>query len=101
MLPGNRIFISSGYGTGSAMLKLTGGAPEELWTSKHMRNQLNPSLYVDGYLYGVDGDTSGKATLNCIDAKTGELKWKGSERSGQAASSPPWASSSSSPRSAN
>jgi len=77
VLPGNRIFISSGYGTGSAMLKLTGGAPEELWTSKHMRNQLNPSLYIDGYLYGVDGDTSGKATLNCIDAKTGELKWKG------------------------
>ena len=76
VLPGGRIFISSGYGTGCAMLKLTSGAPEELWTSKDMRNQLNPSIYIDGYLYGVDGDTSGKATLNCIDANTGELKWK-------------------------
>ena len=42
-----------------------------------MRNQFNGCIYLDGYLYGVDGNTSGKATLDCIDAKTGKLKWKG------------------------
>ena len=59
------------------MLQLTDGAPKQLWFSKDMRNQFNPSIYLDGYFYGVDGNTSGKATLNCIDAKTGKLKWKG------------------------
>ena len=77
LLPGDRLFISSGYKTGCAMLQLTDGAPKLLWKNENMRNQLNPSLYIDGYLYGVDGDTSGNATLNCLDAKSGELKWKG------------------------
>ena len=77
VLPGNRIFISSGYGKGCAMLQLTDGAPKQLWFTEEMRNQLNPSVYLDGYLYGVDGNTSDKATLNCLDAKTGKLKWKG------------------------
>ncbi|MFT4548201.1 MAG: outer membrane protein assembly factor BamB [Verrucomicrobiales bacterium] len=77
LIDDKRIFISSGYNEGCAMLELAPGGPKQLWSNKEMRNQLNPSLHLDGYLYGVDGNTSGKATLNCIDAKTGELKWKG------------------------
>ena len=79
LIDAEHMFISSGYGTGCAMLKIGEGnnAPEQLWFSKDMRNQFNPSIFVDGYLYGVDGNTTNKATLNCLDAKTGDLKWKG------------------------
>ncbi|MGI9240654.1 MAG: PQQ-binding-like beta-propeller repeat protein [Verrucomicrobiales bacterium] len=78
VLSDNRLFISSGYKTGCAMLQFSGsGASKELWKNKNMRNQLNPSLHIGGYLYGVDGDTSGNATLNCIDARNGKLMWKG------------------------
>ena len=77
-LEGGRVFISSGYDRGCAMLKLNGGdKPELLWTNNDMRNQFNPSIHLDGFLYGVDGNTSNKATLNCLDAKNGDVKWKG------------------------
>ena len=37
-----------------------------------MKNKLTSSLLHEGYLYGLD-----EAILACIDAATGELKWKG------------------------
>jgi len=71
------IYISSGYGSGGAMLQLTGSGAKVVWQSKELRTQFNPALYLDGHLYGIDGDTSSnRATLNCIDAKTGRGKWK-------------------------
>ena len=33
------------------------------------------SVLIDGYLYGVDGDTTQKASLKCIELKTGEVQW--------------------------
>jgi outer membrane protein assembly factor BamB len=71
-----RLFISSGYGKGGALLKLKGnGAPEELWKTKSLKTQLNAAVLHKGYLYGVDGDTTQKAPLKCIDFATGEEKW--------------------------
>ena len=71
-----RVFISSGYGKGGALLKLKGnGAPEELWNTKSLKTQLNAAVLHKGYLYGVDGDTTQKAPLKCIDFSTGEQKW--------------------------
>ena len=37
-----------------------------------MKNQFAGSVLRDGYLYGLD-----EAILACVDADTGELKWKG------------------------
>jgi outer membrane protein assembly factor BamB len=36
-----------------------------------MKNKFTSSLLRDGYLYGLD-----EAILACVDAATGELKWK-------------------------
>ncbi|MEW6305312.1 MAG: PQQ-binding-like beta-propeller repeat protein [Verrucomicrobiota bacterium] len=68
------IFISSGYGKGGALFK-PGAHPEELWKTKALRTQLNGAVLVGGYLYGVDGDTTTKASLKCLDLKTGVVKW--------------------------
>lgn len=73
---GNQIFISSGYNKGSAMLQLDAkGQPTEIWKSKDLRTQMNPGVYHEGYVYGTDGNAGNDATLNCIDWKTGDLKW--------------------------
>jgi outer membrane protein assembly factor BamB len=40
-----------------------------------MRNQFSSSIYIDGYIYGVDGQTKKKGFLRCIDAKDGTEKW--------------------------
>lgn len=75
ILSGDRVFISSGYGKGGALLKLGGAAPEQVWKTKKLRTQLNAAVLHDGYLYGVDGDTTEKAPLKCFDFATGEEKW--------------------------
>lgn len=64
------IFISSGYNTGAALLRLTASGLEVVWEGRQMRNQMPTSLLIDGYLYGFDDKQ-----LKCIDFKTGDEKW--------------------------
>lgn len=67
---GNEVFISSGYNTGCALLRINEMKPELLWQSKVMRNHFNSCVLYDGYLYGFD-----EADLKCIEWATGEEKW--------------------------
>jgi outer membrane protein assembly factor BamB len=72
----NRVFISTGYGSGAAVVEIaaTDGrlAAREVWRNTRMKNQFTSSVLLDGYIYGLDD-----AILACVDAATGELKWKG------------------------
>jgi outer membrane protein assembly factor BamB len=73
----DRVFISSGYGMDAAMLQLTAGADRqltvhELWRTNRMNNVFTSSVLHDGFIYGLD-----ESILTCLDASTGELKWKG------------------------
>ncbi len=72
---GDRMFIATGYGKGGALFKLGAGEPEQLWKTKKLRTQLNPAVLFNGYLYGIDGDTTEKASLKCLDFATGDEKW--------------------------
>jgi outer membrane protein assembly factor BamB len=73
---GDRIFISTGYGTGAAMIEIARNGTEltarELWRTNRMKNQFTSSVYHDGFIYGLD-----EAILACLDAATGNLMWKG------------------------
>lgn len=75
ILSGNSIFISSGYNRGSALLKLTAGQPEDVWRSKEYQNQFSSSVLIEGFLYGIDGDTTGERTLKCVELATGGIQW--------------------------
>jgi len=72
----NRVFLSSGYGVGAAVLELSreGSAfkVREVWRNTKIKNRFNSSVLKDGYIYGFD-----ESILACVDASTGELKWKG------------------------
>jgi outer membrane protein assembly factor BamB len=72
----NRFMISSGYGHGAALVEVTGSEgsfeAKALWTNKFMKNKFNTSVYHDGHFYGLD-----EGILACLDAATGERKWKG------------------------
>jgi outer membrane protein assembly factor BamB len=78
VLDGDRVFISSGYGVGCAMLRVkkeSGGkfaAPEVLWQNKHMKCKFTSPVHHDGFLYGLDD-----GILACLDAKTGAQRWEG------------------------
>jgi outer membrane protein assembly factor BamB len=72
----NRVYISSGYGHGAAVLELSpqGDAFQTrvIWANTRMKNKFNSAMLLDGYLYGLD-----EGILACVDAGSGDLKWKG------------------------
>ena len=74
-VPPDRLFISSGYDTGAALLQIKNqeGAIkiEELWRSREMKNQFSSSIYHDGHLYGFDNEH-----FKCIGADDGVTRWR-------------------------
>ena len=75
IIDGDRLFLSTGYGKGAGLFKLGTPEPEQLWKSKALATQLNAAVLYKGHLYGVDGDTSAKASLKCVEFATGTIKW--------------------------
>ena len=75
LVTGDRIFISSGYNRGAALLKLSDAEPTVVWSNKDMRNQFSSSVLIAGFLYGIDGDTARSRTLKCMALETGDVKW--------------------------
>ena len=71
VVAGDKIFISSGYNKGCAVVQFTGTALTELWKSATMRNHFNSSVLWQDYLYGFD-----ESTLTCVSFATGTTKWK-------------------------
>jgi outer membrane protein assembly factor BamB len=69
------VFVSSDYGTGCALLKLTpaGGkvTASEVYFNKDMRNHWCTSVLVGDYLYGYSG-----AILTAMKFLTGEVAWR-------------------------
>jgi outer membrane protein assembly factor BamB len=83
VLEGDRVFISSGYEHGCAMVhvKETGGKwsteVKENTSSKGLRCKFSNPVFYQGYIYGLD-----ESRLVCLDAGTLEQKWKTGSRYG-------------------
>lgn len=71
----DRVFISS-HDLGGALLQFNKQKSELIWKNRNMRNHFNSCVLVDGYLYGIDGNTDQPGTtFRCIDFKTGDVQW--------------------------
>jgi outer membrane protein assembly factor BamB len=72
---GNRVFISSDYGTGGGLVEIKGGdgglTAEEIYFTKDMKNHHSSSVLVGDYLYGFSS-----AILTAMRFDTGEIAWK-------------------------
>lgn len=75
LLDAQRIFLSAGYGHGAAVVEVSKAddrwSARTVWENLRMKNKFTSSVLLDGYLYGLD-----ESILACVDAATGELKWK-------------------------
>jgi outer membrane protein assembly factor BamB len=73
-----KVFVSSSEtDRRGRVLDITGSEPQLLWENHDMANHISASIYIDGYLYGVDGDyflEINRCTLRCLDAESGELR---------------------------
>jgi enterochelin esterase-like enzyme/outer membrane protein assembly factor BamB len=75
----DRLFIKHRQ-DGSAMLRLRAGpdgttAVDTLWTAPVLRTTYVVPVYHRGFLYGMNG----RSTLTCVDAATGEVRWRARE----------------------
>jgi outer membrane protein assembly factor BamB len=76
IISGNKMFVSSGYRTGGAVLDIRGGRPSVVWKNQNMHNQLNACVLINGHLYGTSGQSGHAGDLRCVDFNTGDVKWK-------------------------
>jgi len=71
----NMVFTSSGYGKGGSMVELasSGGATtcHFAWHSNDLMVHHGGMVLFDGHIYGTNDQV-----LNCVELKTGKLKWK-------------------------
>jgi outer membrane protein assembly factor BamB len=74
IVAGDKMFVSSGYRKGGALLKLN-GEPKTVWASQNMHNQLNSSILIDKHLYGISGQSGHGADLRCVEFETGKVLW--------------------------
>ncbi|MDB6124308.1 MAG: qgdA [Pedosphaera sp.] len=65
-----KMFISSGYGHGGALVDISKETPTKIWENKNMKNHFASSVLWKGHLYGVDENE-----LKCMVWDTGEVKW--------------------------
>lgn len=67
------IFVSSDYGTGAALLKLSATPPRasEVYFTREMKNHYSSSVLLGEYLYGFSS-----SVLTCMKFKTGEVAWR-------------------------
>jgi len=76
VLPGDRVFVSTGYGVGGKLLRVRRDVGDEfavelLWESRGLKAKFTNVVYSGGYLYGLDD-----GILVCLDPETGERRWK-------------------------
>jgi outer membrane protein assembly factor BamB len=71
----NKVFYTSAYGTGCALLglKAQGGEvkAEEIYFNREMMNHHGGVVLINGYLYGFNN-----AILTCIEFATGKMIWR-------------------------
>lgn len=78
VLPDDRVFITSGYGHGCAMLKVSEAngkfSAAEVWPNTPnpaMKSKFSNPVFHQGNLYGLDD-----GRLVCLDTATGKRQWK-------------------------
>ena len=71
----NRVFYSSAYGTGGALLALRAAngevRAEEAYFTRDMQNHHGGMVLLNGYLYGFNN-----SILTCLEFATGKLMWR-------------------------
>ena len=75
IVSGNSILISSGYGTGAAVLQTHQAEPDVLWMSKEFANQFSSSVLVRGHLFGFHGNIGRGGPFRSVEFNSGAVNW--------------------------
>jgi len=70
VIVGARVFVSSAYDHGCALVELADGGARSVWESRAMKSKMAGCVLVDGALYGFD-----ESLLECLDLD-GQERWR-------------------------
>lgn len=71
VVAGNRVFLSSDYGTGAALLELSPSGAREVYFTRDMRNHHSTSVLVGDHLYGFSS-----SILTAMRLADGSVAWR-------------------------
>ena len=72
----NQVFVSASYGTGAALLEVSGSQYKKIWSNDDsMSNHYSTCVIRDGYLYGFHGRQEEGQALRCVQFRTGKVMW--------------------------
>jgi len=69
----NKIFITSGYGKGCALLEFSSSSVRRIWQNTAIASHFTSPVYFNGFIYGVHGN-AGSGRLRTLDPATGQIK---------------------------
>ncbi|MBN2703437.1 MAG: PQQ-binding-like beta-propeller repeat protein [Pontiellaceae bacterium] len=75
LVPGNKVFISTGYKKGCALLDYSSGKLEKVWENNLIQSHFGSCVLFGRDIYGIDGQTKSKGFLRCISVEDGSEKW--------------------------
>jgi outer membrane protein assembly factor BamB len=71
IVAGNRVFVSSDYGAGAALLELSPAGAREVYFTRDMRNHHSTSVLAGDHLYGFSG-----SILTAMRFADGTVAWR-------------------------
>jgi outer membrane protein assembly factor BamB len=78
--PGNLLFISSAYNSGSRVLELHQSegktTVKELWFNRKLQSHLSTLIRHGDHLYFTSGSTSGPSFMTCVNIRSGQVVWQ-------------------------
>jgi len=73
---GDKVFITSGYGTGCELLKADTSDADTLWRNKTVASHHSDPFILDGFIYGYSGQSfQNRGAFKCVELETGKERW--------------------------
>lgn len=67
----DKVFVSSGYNSGCALIRFGNNFSGAIWSNRYMRNKHSTCVLIKSHLYGFD-----EKELCCMDIVNGRVKWR-------------------------
>ena len=76
VVAGDTVFITSGYGTGGALLRASKTDAKTVWSNDAIASHHSDPYIIDGFLYGYSGQSfQNRGDFKCVDLQTGDETW--------------------------
>lgn len=77
LVVGDALFFTACYETGAILVRAKKDGIEELWSNdRSLSCHFSTPVYHNGFLYGFDGRQESGTEFRCIEAKTGQVRWR-------------------------